>query len=417
MAAPLRTRARIRAGIVAVAILTLAVAAERERWFGRLRAAAAPARTWIWTSDPPRSTVPLAFLAARDFELERVPASARLSVIGDPEYLVWVNGERIGSGAYRADAPFDVYEVAPALRPGRNRIVLDLRSATGSGGASLRLADGAGVELAASDDRWHVYRREWPGLFRAAELWPTERAAVLGVSPLARWALPADGPLRPGFDEAQAGPAVGAVRFRRAGEGSWRPLRPGRRPKRPLGGRVEFDFGREVAGYLHLKTNDERSALALLRFSSRPGAGERWHPDAIAVPLAGRGYWQAPTPRRFRYVEVVGVPEVSWAAVVPIGDAAWRALAPEPSRDGLLGLRPDPVRLPIVDEIWKRWEAPPVLRAPRPRSSTGPRAREKAGAAGAKNGVEAGAPVRSDGAGRTPGRPRGRGGRHRPETS
>jgi hypothetical protein len=392
MAVPAHPRTRLRAGAALIGILALAVVAEREHWFGRLRTAAAPRRLWIWTSDPPRASRPLAFLAARDFEVGTVPASARLSVIGDPEYVVWINRQRVGSGAYAAGQPWDVFEVAPLLQRGRNRVVLDLRSATGSGGASLRLEDERGRELVASDDRWYVYRRDWPGLLRGAKLFPTERAAVLGAAPIGRWELPARGPLRPRFGDVQADPVVGATRVRRGADAPWRSLRGQRRSKRPLGGRVELDFGRPVEGYLHLRLRGDRHGLGLLRFGDRPGAEDRWPPDAIAVPLARRGFWQDVTPRRFRYVEVVGLPEVTGAAVIRIAPAAWAALAPGASQPGLLGIRPDPVRLPVVDETWKRWERQPVLRA-------GP------------------AKVRNDGAARTPARPRARGARRSPGTS
>lgn len=389
MAVTAPSRARLRAGALLVALLALAVWGERERWFGRLRSAAEPRRLWIWTSDPPRSTVPLAFLAVRDFQVDLVPPAARLSVIGDAEYAVWVNGHRIGSGAYTAGAPFDVYEVAPLLAPGRNRVLLELRSATGSGGATLRVEDDRGGELVATDDRWYVFRRGWVGLLKGKTLFPTERAAVLGFAPFGRWELPAAGPLRPRFEDVQVGPIVPAQRFRRAGETSWRRLAAGKR--RALGGRVQFDFGAPVTGYLHLRLGGERvGELGLVRFGDRPRADERWQPDAIAVPVPRRGQWQDAVPRRFRYVEVVGLPAVRGAAVIPVVPAARAALAPAEGA-ALLGLRPDPVRVPVVDEIWKRWgDTPTPTAAPDE--------------------------LTSDAAGRNRARPRGRGGRRRRET-
>ena len=391
MAAPADSRARLRAGGALLAVLALALAAERAHWFGRLRAAAAPERLWIWTSDPARRTEPLAFLAARDFEISAMPASARLSVIGDPEYVVWINGERIGSGEYAAGAPFDVFEVAPRLRSGRNRVMLDLRSATGSGAFSLRIEDERGRALVASDDGWFVYRREWPGLLRGDELHPSERAVVLGASPLGRWGSPPLGPLKPSFlDAFDPRRVLGAVSYRQGETGTWRRFRPHRRRGPELGGRVEFDFGRPVRGYLHLRAETKRPRAGLVRFRERPDGDGRWQPDAIAVTIPRRGYWQDPTPRSFRYVEVVGLEEVNWAAVMPVTAAAWAALGAPPVTSGLLGIRPDPVRVPVVDEIWKRWEtAPPVA-------------------------GEAGAELRSDGGERSRARPRERASRRRP---
>jgi hypothetical protein len=92
----------------------------------------------------------------------------------------------------------------------------------------------------------------------------------------------------------------------------------------------------------------------LLRFEEQAHAGERWQPDSIAVLLARRGFWQSVRPRRFRYVEVVGLNEIRWAGVMPVSDAGWSALAQRPIGRSLFGVPVDPVRIPIVEETWER---------------------------------------------------------------
>jgi hypothetical protein len=386
MAGPRRNTTRGRAAAAIVAALAVAVIAERAHWFGRVRALALPERTWIWTVDPPRRLAPLAFLAARDFELESLPAEARLEVLGDPEYVVWINGDRVGSGAYVADAALDVYDVLPHLVVGRNRIVLDLRSPIGSGGATARLADEHGTTLVASDSDWFVYRADWHGLLRGEGTWETERVRALGVEPVGRWGLSRRGPIRPTFRAAMAeSPVVAAGRYRFLDSENWHPFARSRRRRPPLGGRVLFDFGRSVAGYLQLDVTDgtpSRTALVRVGFSAvAPRDG--WQPDIVVVTLAGRGYWQDAVPRRFRYVEVIGLEEVTWAGAVMLADSAYAELVPPAARLGLFGLAPDPVQLPVIDEIWRQWGGAERVR------------------------------VTNDDAARTPARPRARAGRRR----
>jgi hypothetical protein len=387
--------ARAKPVLTLLALLVVAVAAERLHWFGRLRALSEPHRAWIWSADPPELVVPRAFFVARDFEVGKLPATARMEVLGDPEYIVYLNNQRIGSDVYRAGQGLDVFEVAPRLRTGTNRVVLELRSAVGSGGATLRIVDGSGHLLVATDSRWHLYGVSWKGLMEGSPFWGEGYAKVLGLSPFGRWGSPRPMAPKPLFDaavelEAIAGGRSVQVPLR---DPAWHRLHRRTYRGAPLGALVEIDFGAVVSGYLHLDLASRASAPLLLRYSASPVNRRGWIPDEIVLPIDRRGYWQAAVPRSFRFIEIAGAPEVSWAAVMPVHPEAWRALALRGPSPGLLNIRPPGVPLPVVDGIWKelidlplapprdarpahlkrggagrRRERPPRLGGPRPRA-------------------------------------------------
>jgi hypothetical protein len=339
-------------------ILALAVVAERWRWFAGLLGIAMVDRAWIWSADPPRLVEPRAFYAARDFELASPPAEAELEVLGDPEYIVYLNGTRVGSGRAATEPEFDRYRVAPLLRNGRNRIVLELRSPIGSGAATLRLADGEGRVLVATDADWLVYRSSWRGLLTGDPFFETGRVSLLAHSPFARWADAAPGPVRPLFSEASTGAIEPALAVRTAATESWRPLPPQSARRRRLGGRIEVDFGREVLGYLYLAFNHRAPTRGLLRFGSEPIPSGGWNSDAVVLAPANRGSWQDAIPRRFRYVELIGVEEVTRIDLLQVSEAAFRRLPADSAPTGLFGLETRPVRLPMIDEIWRKYGLP-----------------------------------------------------------
>ncbi len=81
---------------------------------------------WIWLRGEER---PRNFFAMfrRTFRAPRNVKSVRLAITADSRYVLYVNGERIGQGPPRSfpwRQNFDVYDVAPYLRPGRNVIAV-----------------------------------------------------------------------------------------------------------------------------------------------------------------------------------------------------------------------------------------------------------------------------------------------------
>ncbi len=361
VSAPAARVAIVSTLLVALVALAAVVALERWGWAGRARTAGEPERLWIWAAGDLRDARPLVFYARRDFELSAPPTRATLTLLGDEEYVVSLNGHRVGSNRYFAGAALDRYEVAPLLAAGRNRLVVELRSATGAGGLTLRLEDGDGRALAATGPDWAIHRDFHRGLFAGGRIPPGEAPRILGRQPLGRWGAAAAGPPRPRFESLLAVDAVLRARAeRRDRSGDWR--RASRRGAQgpSLGPVVEFDFGVPVVGYLQLTVRGVESDAALLRFGLEPTDGGPGH-DALALTARGAGVWQDALPRRFRYVEVSGLERVTSAGVLPLVESAPDVLGGDRAQPTPFGVAPPPLRTPVEDEIRRQLERAPGL--------------------------------------------------------
>ncbi|HEX5757821.1 MAG TPA: hypothetical protein VF121_01370 [Thermoanaerobaculia bacterium] len=333
----------------ALLLLTLALPllawAEREA-VGAVARRLLPTRgaEWIWAGWAAEATEPAVFHAARDFELDPVPAGARLLLLADEEYVLYVNGRRAGAGRYRTGAPLDVYPAAGLLQPGANRLLVELRSARGAGGLLARLEDGAGRAIVVSDRSWLVFRRFRPGLVRGWEGLDEPAAAgepafSWGSPPVGRWDASEPGPPRAPLDERTGR----AVRPRAvAGDGA--------------GELKLYDFGREVAGHLRLDHRPGAEAgAALLLTGDRPPDPRGRAQGAVLFMPDGRSWFDA-RPRRFRYALLVGAPSVTGARVLPLaGREAVEAGRREPP-EGAFGLEPPPLRAPVEDEVRRELE-------------------------------------------------------------
>jgi len=341
---------------VALAGLAVAVVAERLEWAGALRDRGQPERAWYWIDGDPRDPRPVAFFAVRDFELAERPEGAVAEVLGDQEYILSINGERIGSNRYRAGAALDRYEIERWLRPGDNRVVLELRSPTAAGGFTFRLTGAGGRDLLAGAAPWHIQRTYFRALFPGGAAPPAPEASLVGKAPIGRWGVPSPGPLRPAFLDLLAVPrVVPAVRYRKDAS-AWHRLRTKGRRKESLGPRVEFDFGAPVTGYLQLEVRGREAATGLLRFSLTPGISEPGPIHGLATIIPQRGLWQDAVARRFRYVDVLGLDGVSGAGVLPMVDEAVEILGDGGAPAGLLGIQPPPSRAPVEDVIRRELE-------------------------------------------------------------
>ncbi|HMB51716.1 MAG TPA: hypothetical protein VKU40_00280, partial [Thermoanaerobaculia bacterium] len=211
---------------------------------------------WIWAELPARTVTPQAFYAVRDFDLGAVPAVAELRVQADEEYVLHLNGRRVGSNRYRAGDPLDVYPVGDLLHAGANRLVAELRSARGYGGFLAALVDGDGEPLLVTDASWRILRSHRPGLLDGRSiLVGSEPAHSWGPPPVGRWPVPALGPSRPTTVECgqpcAPRPAVAAERL-----DDWV---------------HRFDFGEEVTGYVVLRRGvEEGLALGLVEIGLEP---------------------------------------------------------------------------------------------------------------------------------------------------
>jgi hypothetical protein len=105
---------------------------------------------WIWYARAGKKPAPLRFWAERDVAIDRVPERVEARFFVDPEFTLFVNGRRVASGSGRPGDPLRTVDLAPELRPGRNRILIEASSPDGIGGI-LFLAEGRGRDPDAFD--------------------------------------------------------------------------------------------------------------------------------------------------------------------------------------------------------------------------------------------------------------------------
>ncbi|HXU45199.1 MAG TPA: hypothetical protein VN783_06720 [Thermoanaerobaculia bacterium] len=320
------------------AVFALALGARWTRWAVAAKLSPTGTAEWIWSGDGRKELGPTAFWAARDFELPALPASARLLVQADPEYVLWLNGRRIGSGTFHKGDPLDLYEVAPFLEPGRNRILAELRSDHGTGGFLASLVDGAtGRRLLATDSRWQILRRDDPGLLRGLRsLDGGTPAYSWSYPPLGRWGMPRPGPVRrPPLLEARPVPA---------GE-----------PQRS-GSETRFTWDRAVSGRLALEVvASEAPQVALVYWSAGSSGPES--PPAPVIIMPNGSEWIDARSRRFGAVRIVGTLRTVGARALPDD----RVAPADPPVRGVLGIEPPPLRTPVEDEVRRQLERLPGL--------------------------------------------------------
>jgi hypothetical protein len=340
--------------VTSLVVLVLALAA-RALPGARARSLPTGAAQWIWKDIDWDDHQPAVFYMLRDFDLATPPAAARLLVTADEEYVLTLNGRRIGIGAFQPGAIVDVYEAGPFLRPGANRLMIEVRSARGAGGLLAGLVDGAGRMLVGTDGRWRLFLTYELGLERG---WlPLGRGVPVycwGYPPMGRWGRPRLGPLKPGLGEVAGSPvpAISAI--------PQPPVLPAP-AGRPPGSPVLYDWGREVTGYVSLELAPTASAAelaemqkALLFTGDSPPDPLRSSPASSILIAPGRRGWLDARPRRFRYALILGLVPSATLAVLPVPPTPDIAAAPLPARGerGVLGIVPPPLRTPVEDEVW-----------------------------------------------------------------
>ena len=143
---------------------------------------------WIWAQHRMSGGTPLAFFAAREFDLPENRLFTHLKVLGDPEYTVYLNGERVAARHVGEDRTLDVYDVSSLAKTGRTRVVIAVRAPKGAGG--LIAAIDIGPETAnwvVSDGAWRIYRQWTPTLLAADPKQPWEAPLIVGEPPHGRW--------------------------------------------------------------------------------------------------------------------------------------------------------------------------------------------------------------------------------------
>jgi alpha-L-rhamnosidase len=119
-------------------------------------------QSMIWANVPPsNSGVAVAF--RKIFDLSEKPTRASLSIFADARYVLWINGVYVdrGPSRFQPNGPqYDVMDVAPHVRPGRNAVVV-LVAGNLSGGKIMRhppgltaLIEAGGREILRTDSSW-----------------------------------------------------------------------------------------------------------------------------------------------------------------------------------------------------------------------------------------------------------------------
>lgn len=342
--------------LLALALAQAAMRAARTRgWSGERRA------SWIWAAGEPDRHAPEAFFAVRDFELDFVPQQARLEVVADEEYWLYVNGQSIGANRYLDGAPMDVFLVGGYLRPGTNRLLLELRSSRGVGGALVRFeATGPGGQSLrlVSDGSWKILRSADQRLTSGEPLIAWEEPEVWGPPGEGRWGIPVPGEPRLTLARLKRRkPPLEAPLYSKGETHRWRPVARDRANPRPLGDWVTFDFGGVHTGYLSLAFASDEIADGLLWITQRPVDPRQTRPTACVVAPAGRTFWTDALPRRFRYVTLLGSGSVAAAELHRVHpDRVGGLLRRNPRPRGVLGLQPPHLMTAVEDEVWGQLE-------------------------------------------------------------
>lgn len=341
-------------------VLTLLVVGG-ERGLATLRGHLGGEAWWIWAAGDYSHGEPIAFYAARDFELETL-GPAWISIVADETYLLYVNGRRVGADSYRPYAAAGEYEVSDFLQPGWNRILVELRSSRGAGGLLARLriggrgADDQPPQAIVTDSDWRIFRRYDRGLFGGwSDLETGEAPQVWGRPPTGRWRVDPARVRRPisswGFPPPER---RRPLRFRQPQSRSWTELTWTHRIP-ALGPQQLFDWGEEVEGYVSFDLSSDTGEPGLLYFGSEPPNPRTSHPDEIILPVPGRRHWEDAHPRRFRYLLVVGAEPRRRIEVEVLEPSLARALVPPPPRrDGVFGLAPARSYSMVEETVWSR---------------------------------------------------------------
>ncbi len=153
---------------------------------------------WIWPKHQLSRDVPVAFFAARDFDLPENRYYTKIKVAGDPEYTLYFNGQEIGGRRFGEDRDaLDVYDVTQLAKTGRNRIVIAARSVNGVGGVLAAVDLSTEVEnYVVTDASWKIFRR-WSPALPLRDAGTSAPPMILGQPPTGRWNYLATVPAKP----------------------------------------------------------------------------------------------------------------------------------------------------------------------------------------------------------------------------
>lgn len=348
--------------ISAMAVVLVALGLYESRLRPARLASALPTGTaeWIWAEDVSAEDGWVTFFLFRDFELgSAVPESATLAVQADGGYWAFVNQHAVGSGAYRERAGLDSYEVARFLRPGPNRVVIQVRSRRGIGGllARLELGDQGAV---VTDRRWKTFGRYESAVTRSGFV-PEDvgRVKSWGAPPVGAWRVAREpNPVPVLADQLVPVQTAGVARVRALGEREWNRRFPDPAQREPLGRWVIFDLGRLVEGYLNVVFTERHGVRGLVYTGTdRPTGPDSSDPVTWFSSPPGRGSWTDVQPRRFRFVSVLALDEIVGLRVFETapGWVEARGAGEVRSRRAFF-FDPPPSTATVEDEFWGELE-------------------------------------------------------------
>ncbi len=341
-------RPRLRAWLVAYLATAVLALAAHLRPVLRARSLPTASARWIWKPISHLDHNPTSFYAVRDFALGSPPARARLMITADEEYVVTLNGKRIGAGAFAPGAPLDVYEVGPLLLPGGNRLLVELRSSDGAGGLLASLVDEAsGRQIVGTGEPWRIFPSYQLGLARGwIPVGGGEPAFAWGYPPIGRWGRPRAGVPRPLLGEEMGPPLPPASMLPLS-------LPAGMSEGRAPGSPILYDWGRPVEGFLTLEVPPARElGMALLFTGETPPDPLAVRPTAAVLVMPGAPQWLDTRPRRFRYALLVGLKRPAAAMVRPVPPG--RVQPSPPAETQVFGIQGPPLRTPVEDEVWSK---------------------------------------------------------------
>ena len=152
---------------------------------------------WIWARHQISRGIPVAFFAARDFDVPENRYYTKIKVAGDPEYTLYFNGREVGGRRFgEVRDALDVYDVTDMAKTGHNRIVIAARSTNGVGGviASLDLSPET-ENYVFTDESWKIFR-SWNDALPVRDVGNFAPPMILGEPPTGRWNYLATAPGR-----------------------------------------------------------------------------------------------------------------------------------------------------------------------------------------------------------------------------
>ena len=303
-------RLAIVAGVV---FLFTAAFAKLERTYSQKFNDVTGTAKWIWAPHRMSDNFPLAFFATRNFDLPEKRFYTQLKILGEPEYMVWVNGRVVGTRNVGEERSLDTYDISTLVKTGQNRIVVGVRAPRGVGGLIASIDIGAeAANWVVTDHRWTVYRVWMPELLQVDVPAKGQPPVVVGEPPIGRWnylqlakqelAQPISGAVQPveSFEqigyiptiETRSGVAVAGTARARATVFDFG----------PADGRLKITLAEPNHGpsqILNVRFANTREELVLAEWGLRP-----------IVIATGEQEFVTPEPHHFRYVMVFGRKQV-----------------------------------------------------------------------------------------------------------